>query len=205
MVALAGKSGGPGVRGDSAALPVRTAATGGSRGSDPSPALTLAGRQSAALAVILRHATCRPPPAAQGGPLRVECAFEGGPATVEVHAAAPKTVARMREKLAEYAPPHPRAVWPLSANILDPVRLSVVCHGAAQILEVPPLRPLRFFKGPGPADLCRANVAFRFIHTVAGEGPEATARHRPDVSRVLIQDNSAPPLQRWTPSRPPQP
>lgn len=27
----------------------------------------------------------------------------------------------MREKLLEYAPPHPKAIWPLAANILDPV------------------------------------------------------------------------------------
>ncbi len=30
--------------------------------------------------------------------------------------------------LSRYSPPHPAAFWPLSANILDPVRLSVVCQ-----------------------------------------------------------------------------
>ena len=35
-----------------------------------------------------------------------------------------------------YAPPHPAAVWPLSANILDPVRLSLVVDGPARVLEV---------------------------------------------------------------------
>jgi len=55
----------------------------------------------------------------------------------EVHPAPIKTTARMREKLAKYAPPDPRGTWPLSANILDPVRTSIVCSGGpAQILEV---------------------------------------------------------------------
>ena len=35
-----------------------------------------------------------------------------------------------------YAPPHPKATWPLSANILDPVRASVVCSGPSQIIQV---------------------------------------------------------------------
>ena len=38
--------------------------------------------------------------------------------------------------LCRYAPPHPKAVWPLSANILDPVRASVVCSGPSQIIQV---------------------------------------------------------------------
>ena len=38
-----------------------------------------------------------------------------------MHPAPAKAVARMREKLREYAPPHPKGVWPLAANILDPV------------------------------------------------------------------------------------
>ena len=41
---------------------------------------------------------------------------------------------RMREKLSEYAAEG--APWPLAASILDPVRLSIVCEGPAQILEV---------------------------------------------------------------------
>jgi hypothetical protein len=35
-----------------------------------------------------------------------------------------------------YAPPHPCAIWPLSANILDPVRLSLVADGPARMLEL---------------------------------------------------------------------
>jgi hypothetical protein len=39
--------------------------------------------------------------------------------------------------MSRYAPPHPRGTWPLCANILDPVRASVVvAGGAAQILQV---------------------------------------------------------------------
>ena len=34
-----------------------------------------------------------------------------------------------------YAPPHSSAVWPLSANILDPVRASVICCEPSHILE----------------------------------------------------------------------
>ncbi len=75
-----------------------------------------------------------------GGAVVIECAFEasGGAVAnvsdVVVHAAPPKTAERMREKALEYAPPHPRCKWPLAANILDPVRVSLVCHGAAQVL-----------------------------------------------------------------------
>jgi hypothetical protein len=68
----------------------------------------------------------------------VVCAFEGGdgggPSAVGVWAAPAKTAARMREKLAEYAAEG--AAWPLCANILDPVRASVVCSGPGQMLEV---------------------------------------------------------------------
>ena len=55
---------------------------------------------------------------------------------MEVHPGPVKRVSRMNTKLAKYAPPHPRGVWPLAANILDPLRASVVCDGPAQILEV---------------------------------------------------------------------
>jgi hypothetical protein len=43
---------------------------------------------------------------------------------------------RMREKLQKYMPPNPRSKWPLSANILDPVRLAIVCDGAKHVLQV---------------------------------------------------------------------
>ena len=71
-----------------------------------------------------------------GGVLLFECLFDDGPSAVEVHLAGPKTTARMLEKLADYAPPHPQSEWPLCANILDPVRLSVVCRGPQEIIQV---------------------------------------------------------------------
>ncbi len=37
---------------------------------------------------------------------------------------------------ARYAPPDPRGIFPLSANILDPVRASIVVDGPAHIAEV---------------------------------------------------------------------
>jgi hypothetical protein len=40
----------------------------------------------------------------------------------------------MTEKIQEYVADG--AEWPRAACILDPVRAAVVCHGAAQILEV---------------------------------------------------------------------
>ena len=64
------------------------------------------------------------------------CIFREGPAFVEIRAAPVKKLSRMREKLAKYSPPHLRSKWPLAANILDPVRASVVCAGPSQILQV---------------------------------------------------------------------
>jgi hypothetical protein len=66
--------------------------------------------------------------------VRVSCAFDQGFGNVDIHTAPIKTMSRMREKLLEYAADG--AQWPLSANILDPVRASIVCNGAAPILEV---------------------------------------------------------------------
>jgi len=53
---------------------------------------------------------------------------------VEVKFAPVKTLARMREKVKEYD--FPEANWPLSANILDPVRISLICEGPLEIVEV---------------------------------------------------------------------
>ncbi len=61
------------------------------------------------------------------------CGFSDGPGQVWVFAGPVKSAARMREKLGEYA--LEGAPWPLCAQILDPVRASVVCSGPAQILE----------------------------------------------------------------------
>ena len=58
------------------------------------------------------------------------CQFaDGGAGDLRVHPAPIKTVERMREKLAEYG--EAGFAWPLAANILDPVRLSVVCRFCA--------------------------------------------------------------------------
>lgn len=43
---------------------------------------------------------------------------------------------RMREKLARYEPPYPGSQWPLTAHITDPVRLSVVCQGPSDVMQV---------------------------------------------------------------------
>jgi hypothetical protein len=69
-----------------------------------------------------------------------DCIFVGlGRARVEVYPAPVKTLHRMREKVREYASDAAVAGrgWPLCANILDPVRASVVCSGPAvlQVLE----------------------------------------------------------------------
>lgn len=37
--------------------------------------------------------------------------------------------------LFRYAPPHPCATWPLTANIADPVRTSIICSGPAQLIQ----------------------------------------------------------------------
>ena len=67
--------------------------------------------------------------------VEVRCAFAGAAASdVGVWPAPTKTAARMREKLVEYAAEG--AAWPLTAQILDPVRVSVVCQGPAEMLEV---------------------------------------------------------------------
>ena len=68
--------------------------------------------------------------------MSVTCKFEDGHDVVRVHAGPVKSLRRMREKLAEYAAPNPRSTWPLSANVLDPVRASVVTHGPQRICEV---------------------------------------------------------------------
>ena len=68
---------------------------------------------------------------------------------------------RMREKLAEYA--SEGAAWPLAACILDPIRVSIICHGSARMLEV-----AGWFVRDGSAagmDICR--VKNKFSHCQA--------------------------------------
>jgi hypothetical protein len=64
----------------------------------------------------------------------IMCQFRDGVFPVWVSPAQAKTVARMTEKIQEYIADG--AEWPRAACILDPVRASVVCQGAAQILEI---------------------------------------------------------------------
>ena len=53
---------------------------------------------------------------------------------LQVHHGSVKGTSRMREKLIEYAAEG--SVWPYSAEILDPVRLSIVCECPSHILQV---------------------------------------------------------------------
>jgi hypothetical protein len=62
------------------------------------------------------------------------CQFRDGVFPVWVSPAQAKTVFRITEKIQEYIAEG--AEWPRTACILDPVRASVVCQGAAQILEI---------------------------------------------------------------------
>ena len=62
------------------------------------------------------------------------CNFRTGVSPVLANSAPIKTKQRMGEKLAEYAADG--FSWPLTACILDPVRVSLVCKGPSQMLEV---------------------------------------------------------------------
>jgi hypothetical protein len=66
---------------------------------------------------------------------RLLCTFRGNVIdAIDVWPAIEKSPLRMREKLIEYA--NEGITWPRCAQILDPVRASVVCGGPAQMLEV---------------------------------------------------------------------
>jgi hypothetical protein len=89
----------------------------------------------------------------------IMCKFQGGAHPVWVSPAQAKTAARMREKIQEYMAGG--SEWPRAACILDPVRASVVCEGAAQIVQV-----AHWFLGGQPADsgppflVCRVKNKF---------------------------------------------
>ena len=61
---------------------------------------------------------------------------EGKVTHAEIVFANVKKQGRMREKLARYEPPYPGSQWPLTAHITDPVRLSVVCSGPSDVMQV---------------------------------------------------------------------
>mmetsp|Transcript_14218 Transcript_14218/g.30377 ORF Transcript_14218/g.30377 Transcript_14218/m.30377 type:complete len:1807 (+) Transcript_14218:1506-6926(+) len=86
------------------------------------------------------------------------CRFSDGPDQVWVFAGPVKSAARMREKLGEYA--LEGAAWPLCAQILDPVRASVVCSGPAQIIEVASWFVSEQNVGGGPLTVCRVKNKF---------------------------------------------
>ncbi len=69
------------------------------------------------------------------------CDFAEGLAPVKLQPAPCKRVERMRDKILKYAADCPIAAseaggWPTAARILDPVRASIVCEGASQMLQV---------------------------------------------------------------------
>ncbi len=68
----------------------------------------------------------------------VQCIFAEGPAPVMLQSAPRKLVERMRDKILKYAADGSHAAdnWPAAARILDPVRASIVCEGASQMLQV---------------------------------------------------------------------
>ncbi len=70
----------------------------------------------------------------------MQCGFAEGLAPVKLQAAPRKRIERMRDKIRKYSadssPSAPAAGWPTAARILDPVRASIVCEGASQMLQV---------------------------------------------------------------------
>jgi hypothetical protein len=63
-------------------------------------------------------------------------AFQVEQDRVNVYFAPIKTTHRMEEKLKKYCFPHAWSTWPLSANIRDPIRLSIACDNPGHILQV---------------------------------------------------------------------
>jgi hypothetical protein len=67
------------------------------------------------------------------GAQMLECEFEDGWGRVDFVPGSVKAIGRMQDKLHKYVG---KAGWPLAANILDPVRCTVVCSGPARMAEV---------------------------------------------------------------------
>ena len=79
--------------------------------------------------------------------ISVTCSFQDQiHSLVDVYSAPVKTMERMNEKVLEYIKEENGENWPLCANILDPVRASVVCNGPSEILQV-----FSWFAGTCPA------------------------------------------------------
>ncbi len=101
-------------------------------------------------------------------PVLVECQFANDIDIVEIHPAPIKSLRRMREKLSEYLLPGPKGTWPLAANILDPVRLSLVTNGPSHLLQVVQW----FLETPGNAGLtvCRLKNMFALPRGLVPDG-----------------------------------
>ncbi|EKX52799.1 hypothetical protein GUITHDRAFT_133234 [Guillardia theta CCMP2712] len=93
------------------------------------------------------------------------CSFGEEAAAVRVVYASIKTPERMAEKVKEYAPPDRKARWPLTANILDPVRLSIVCEKPQHLLQV-----ARWFLELQDDSLCVCRVKNKFSCSVVQDG-----------------------------------
>ena len=101
-------------------------------------------------------------------PNMIRCKFDEGVGVVEIHNAPIKSLSRMREKLLEYMLPSPKGVWPLTANILDPVRLSLVTNGPSHIRQL-----VRWFlEKPGAFGftVCRLKNAFALPRSLVHDG-----------------------------------
>jgi len=91
--------------------------------------------------------------------LQIRCRFQDCTGMVSVCSAPVKTLSRMREKIREYSLEMQGghgSSWPLSANILDPIRASIVCEGPSQILEV-----FRWFSNDSSDGSCDEPVKMR--------------------------------------------
>eukprot|EP00960_Hanusia_phi_P075192 768386-Hanusia_phi.AAC.3 len=115
---------------------------------------------------LSKHSSCFSSSFLRGSRATLECEFEEGADQVRVYLARPKTCSRMAEKLREYRPPHHKGIWPLTANILDPIRLSIVCSGTSQIVQV--ARWLMELQGE--LGLCVRQVKNRFVEEAAEHG-----------------------------------
>jgi len=137
------------------------------------------------LRLLLPH-TSQPPVWHSKDEVTLRCCFSQEEDDVTVRFARIKSERRMSEKLKKFAPsprdtpapapapaPHtapasrlpsaaatsrPQAAWPLAANILDPVRLSVVCRGPRKMTQI--LEWLQEAKEEEELTVCRIKNSF---------------------------------------------
>jgi hypothetical protein len=111
----------------------------------------------------------------------IMCQFDYGVFPVWVSPAQAKTVSRMTAKVQEYVTEG--AGWPRSACILDPVRASVVCEGAAQILEV-----AEWFLKDEPAEAQKRFPVCRVKNKFALSSSELVSLERKRLSTAELVD-----------------